>query len=64
MYVGIAEEHKTNFDNHMKEGQVASASLSKQAQEGAEEKSKQLKELIEQIKADETDANVLQYINY
>ena len=48
----------------MKEGQVASASLSKQAQEDAEEKSKQLKELIEQIKADETDANVLQYINY
>ena len=64
VYVGIAEEHKTNYDNHMKEGQVASASLSKQAQEGAEEKSKQLKELIEQIKADETDANVLQYINY
>ncbi len=63
-YDQIAGEHKSSYDQLLDEGNTAGAASSKQAQNKAEEKSKRIMKLVNQIKEQETDANVLQYINY
>ncbi len=63
-YDEIAGEHKTDYNQFMEAGKTMEAASAQQSQIKAENKAEEIRKLVESIKADETDPNVLQYINY
>ena len=48
----------------MKEGNTSGAAISQQSKIHSEQKSLSIIELVNKLKAEEDDKNVLQYINY
>ncbi len=63
-YTKKAEQQGLDYDKFMKEGNTSAAAQAQQSQISAEQKSSSITELINQIKAEEKDQKVLQYINY
>lgn len=63
-YAKKAEGFGQEYDKLLKEGNTSAAAQAQQSQISAEQKSSSITELIIQIKADEKDQKVLQYINY
>lgn len=63
-YAKKAEGFEQEYDKLLKEGNTSAAAQAQQSQISAEQKSSSITELINQIKAEEKDQKVLQYINY
>lgn len=63
-YAKKAEGFEQEYDKLLKEGNTSAAAKAQQSQISTEQKSSSITELINQIKAEEKDQKVLQYINY
>jgi aminopeptidase N len=63
-YTKKAEQQGLDYAKFMKEGNTSGAAISQQSKIHSEQKSLSIIELVNKLKAEEDDKNVLQYINY